>query len=148
MSRKNDPKFEMAFDRGMLRSAFVSLFWAVISERKKAGGFTFQGLAKKIGSTKHEVSRWFNGDPNWTVNTLASIANALDLDLKITAVDRTTGQVYTPSGMEASPSPITKAITWTNDTTNKLNSPLVKSASSQPIGLSAPNAVSSQEIAV
>lgn len=99
-SKKSDPKFEMAYDRAMLRSAFVSLFWSVISERKKQGGFTFQAFAKKIGSTKHEVSRWFNGDPNWTLNTVASIANALDLELKIEAVD-TAKRVFKPSGVQA-----------------------------------------------
>lgn len=98
-SKKSDPKFEMAYDRAMLRSAFVSLFWGVISERKKEGGFTFQAFAKKIGSTKHEVSRWFNGDPNWTLNTVASIANALDLELNIEAVDRSK-RVFKPSGIQ------------------------------------------------
>jgi transcriptional regulator with XRE-family HTH domain len=101
-SKKTDPKFEMAYTRAMLRSAFVSLFWGIISERKKLGGFTFQDLAKKIGSTKHEVSRWFNGDPNWTLNTIASIANALEVELKIEAVDRSK-RIYKPSGIQAIP---------------------------------------------
>ena len=100
-SKKNDPKFVMAYDRAIFRSAILSLFWAVISERKKRGGFTFQSFAKKIGSTKHEVSRWFSGDPNWTLNTIASIANALDLDLRIEAVERSTGRVFTSSGIKA-----------------------------------------------
>jgi transcriptional regulator with XRE-family HTH domain len=149
MSKKNDPKFEMAFDRGMLRSAFLSIFWAVISERKKAEGFTFQTFAKKIGSTKHEVSRWFNGDPNWTINTIASIANALNLDLRITAVDRTTGQVYTPSGMEVSPSPIT--INWIDDsepTITPNSTARVQSIRFQPSSLGTPNAAIPREIAV
>jgi transcriptional regulator with XRE-family HTH domain len=102
ISKKTDPKFEMAYDRAMLRSAFVSLFWGIISERKKMGGLTFQELAKKIGSTKHEVSRWFNGDPNWTLNTVASIANALDVELKIEAVDKS-HRVFKPSGIQVSP---------------------------------------------
>lgn len=99
MSKKTDPKFLMSYDRAMLRSAFVSLFWGIISERKKHGGFTFQGLAKKVGSTKHEVSRWFNGDPNWTLNTIASIAHALEVELRIEAVDRA-GRVYKTSGLQ------------------------------------------------
>jgi transcriptional regulator with XRE-family HTH domain len=101
ISKKDDPKFVMAYDRALFRSAILSLFWAVISDRKKRGGFTFQSFAKKIGSTKHEVSRWFSGDPNWTLNTIASIANALDLDLRIEAVERSTGRVFTSSGIKA-----------------------------------------------
>lgn len=98
MSKKSDPKFRRSYARAMLRSAFVSLFWAIISERKKQGEFTLQGLAKKIGSSKHELSRWFNGDPNWTLNTVASIAEALEVELRIEAVDRA-GQVFKPFGL-------------------------------------------------
>src|SRR6266513_2980499 len=104
ISKKNDPKFVMAYDRSMFRSAFVSLFWAVISDRKKQGGFTLQGLAKRVGSTKHEVSRWFNGNPpNWTLNTVASIANALDVDIKIEVIERASGRVFTPAGAQSEP---------------------------------------------
>src|SRR5215469_5296908 len=101
-SRKDDPKFLLAFERGVLRSAFVSLFWAVITERKKRGSFTLQGLAKVLGANKGEVSRWFRGDPNWTVNTIAGIANALNVDLRIEAIDRETNMVFTPAGPQIS----------------------------------------------
>jgi transcriptional regulator with XRE-family HTH domain len=97
-SRKSDPNFIRAYDRGMLRSAFVSLFWGIIIERKKRLGFTLQALAKLLKTNKAEVSRWFNGDPNWTINTIANLANALDVDLQIQAIDRTTGMVFTPAG--------------------------------------------------
>jgi hypothetical protein len=99
-SRRDDPKYLSAFDRGMLRSAFVSLFWGVIVERRKRGGFTLQGLAKLLGANKGEVSRWFSTQPNWTLNTIANIASALDLDLQIRAVERSTGIIFTPSGVE------------------------------------------------
>jgi hypothetical protein len=72
-SKKDDPKFLRAYDRGMLRSAFRSLFWAIISDRKKRGGFTLLQLAKTIGANKAEVTRWFKGDPNWTLNTVAEL---------------------------------------------------------------------------
>jgi len=85
----------------MLRSAFVSLFWAVISDRKK-NGLTLIAVAKAIGSSKHEVSRWFRGDPNWTINTIASIAHALKLTLRILAIDEE-GRVYGPSGLQYEP---------------------------------------------
>ena len=98
---KDDPKFEKAYYRAMLRSAFLSVFWAVISERKKKG-LTLISLAKAIGSSKHEVSRWFNGDPNWTINTIAAIAHALKLTIRISAVDEY-GNIYEPSGLRYSP---------------------------------------------
>jgi|SRR5882757_7169332 len=100
-SKTTDPKFERAYYRAMLRSAFVSMFWAVISDRKKQG-LTLIALAKAIGSSKHEVSRWFNGDPNWTVNTIAAIAHALKLTLRVQAIDEH-GNVYGSSGIQYSP---------------------------------------------
>lgn len=98
-SVKSDPKFTRSYERGMLRSAFVSLFWGIIMERKKRGGFTLQALAKALGANKGEVSRWFNGDPNWTINTIANLASALDVDFQIMAVDRATGAVFSPAGL-------------------------------------------------
>lgn len=98
-SKIDDPKFEKAYYRAMLRSAFLSMFWAVISDRKKSG-LTLNSLAKAIGSSKHEVSRWFKGDPNWTINTIASIAHALKLTLRVQAVDEN-GNVYGASGLQS-----------------------------------------------
>lgn len=97
--KKTDPKFRRSFERGVLRAAFKSLFWAIITERKKRPeGFKLTELAKAISTSKHEVSRWFNGDPNWTVNTIANVADALDVDVRIEAVDRKSGVVFTPAG--------------------------------------------------
>jgi hypothetical protein len=98
MNRKTDPKFVGAYERSMLRSAFASLFWGIITEKKRTGAFTLQALAKSLGKNKGEVSRWFNGSPNWTINTIAVLADALNVDIQITATDRTTGQVFTVSG--------------------------------------------------
>lgn len=99
--KKSDPKFIRAYDRAMLRAQFVSLFWSIIAERKKRGAFTLQGLAKALGKNKGEVSRWFSGEPNWTLNTIASLSHALDVDLRVQAVERTTGMVFTASGASA-----------------------------------------------
>ena len=99
MQKRGDPKYARALDRGMLRSAFVSLFWGVISVRKSRDGFTLKALAKILGTNKAEVSRWFKGDPNWTINTIANLASALDLELRIEARERSTGRIFTPSGL-------------------------------------------------
>jgi transcriptional regulator with XRE-family HTH domain len=111
-TRKSDPKFVRAYDRAMLRSAFVSLFWAVITERRKKGTYTLIQLAKQLGTNKAEVSRWFKGEPNWTVGTIANIANALNVDLRIQAVDRVSGEVFTPAGIQVSTtSPLDRRVT-------------------------------------
>lgn len=89
------------FDRGMLRSAFVSVFWAAIMWRRNRGPYKLQTLADGLGVHKSVVSRWFRGaiQPNWTVDTIADIAHELDLDLEVIAADRQTGEVFTSSGI-------------------------------------------------
>lgn len=108
--KMNDPKFIAAYDRAMLRSEFLSLFWNVFTDRKVKDKLTLEQLAKKTGSSKHEVSRWFNGDPNWTINTIASLAGALGVTLKIEAVD-TDGTVFSASGVTSKPVLQTQPIT-------------------------------------
>ena len=81
-TRTSKQRFERAFERGVLRAAFRGLFWIIISERKKrAEGYKLTELAKGLSASKHEVSRWFNGDPNWTINTIAGIADALNVEI-------------------------------------------------------------------
>jgi hypothetical protein len=97
---KSRDKLLIAYDREMLRSAFVSLFWSIISHKNRRGAFPLKTLADKIGVHKSAPSRWFSGGhPNWTINTISDIANALDLDLEIKARDRKTGETYAPHGL-------------------------------------------------
>jgi transcriptional regulator with XRE-family HTH domain len=100
--KRQSPKEKLlkAYDREMLRSAFASLFWVIISYRKSRDGFTLKALADKVGVNKSEPSKWFRGSrPNWTLNTVADIASALGVDVEVRARDRETGAVFTPSGL-------------------------------------------------
>jgi len=116
-SRKTEVDRLAEYDRMMLRSSFLSLFWSVIIERRKRGKFMLQWLADFIGINKSSVSRWFSSPtpPNWETDTLADIARALDLELKIEAVERSTGVVFSASGpvipqtIIVSPTPMTSA---------------------------------------
>lgn len=99
MSRKTKTiDFLQEYNREMLRSAFVSVFWSVITEKKRKG-FTLSALAEKLDVHKSVVSRWFSGrSPNWSLNTISDVANALDLHVKVTAVDRQSGKVFDEKG--------------------------------------------------
>jgi hypothetical protein len=57
-------------------------------------------LLLRKGTNKAEVSRWFRGHPNWTVGTIANLAHALNVDLRIEAIDRTSGEIFTPAGIK------------------------------------------------
>jgi len=87
------------YDRLVMRARFASLFWVAIMEKRKHGKYPLSELAKALGKSKGEVSRWFSGNaPNWTVGTIAEVAYALDLEIRIEARDRTTGMILTESG--------------------------------------------------
>lgn len=97
-------RFVLHYEQGMLRSAFRSLFWSIISERKKSSAFSLKALVALLPrGDKGKVSKWFNGDPNWTINTIGTLSHALNVDIRIEAIDRTTGVVYTPSGLQTTP---------------------------------------------
>lgn len=103
MSMNKSDKIAKEYKREMLKSAFVSLFWSVISHRKKTGG-SMKELADKLSINKSAVSRWFSGkNPNWELSTIADIAGALDLEIRVEAVDRASGQVFTCIGEVRSP---------------------------------------------
>ena len=104
LNRKRPPVLpERAFARSMLRSAVVSLFWGVIAEKRKRG-FQLQHLAEAMAVDKSAVSRWFGArpSPNFELNTVADIAEALGLDIEITARDRATGQRFAEYGIMTS----------------------------------------------
>lgn len=94
--------YQETFRRGALRSAFHSLFWGVIVNRKRNAGLKMRDIADKLGVNKSFVSRSFSNPPNWRIETLADFADALDLDLIVEARDRKTGRIYTPSGVRSS----------------------------------------------
>lgn len=88
------------YEREMLRSAFASVLWNVISHKRR-DGMTLKALADKLRVHKSAVSRWFSGaSPNWEINTIADIASAIDVELRLTAIDRQTGRVYSESDEE------------------------------------------------
>lgn len=93
---------ERRFDRDLLRSSFISVFWSVFNARKK-NGYSFTRLAEDSGIDKSAISRAFRGLPNWEIDTIADVADALDVDLIVTARDRKTGQVHTDHGVEPPP---------------------------------------------
>jgi transcriptional regulator with XRE-family HTH domain len=98
MKKKIEPIKE--FDREMLRSTFVSIFWAAITEKRKTQKLTLQSIAKDLGTNKSAISRWFSGElPNWTSDTVADIARVLDIELRVFGIDRSTGAVFQPYGM-------------------------------------------------
>lgn len=75
----------VAYDQAMLRSSFVSLFWRAFEKRRDEQGYSLTQLAQDLGKDKSVISRWFKGDPNWTIDTIAEIASVMGLALCVEA---------------------------------------------------------------
>jgi len=48
--------------------------------QRKSKGYTQHELAKKLGVSQVMVSRWENGEENFTIDTLAKISTALEIE--------------------------------------------------------------------
>ena len=60
---------------------YIAQIAAIIQRQRKAQGFTQQDLANKLGVSQAIVSRWENGEENFTVATLVKISAALGIEL-------------------------------------------------------------------
>lgn len=86
------------YSRLMLRSMFQSLFWNVLMARKRQFGFTFSTLADKLGINKSYISRSFSSPPNWQIDKIADMADALNIELVVVAHDKADGTIYSANG--------------------------------------------------
>lgn len=99
---------ERALSRELLRSSFASVFWSAFKAKQKRSGYRLLDLAKDTANDKATVSRWFSSLPNWQIDTIADIADALDVDLIIEARERSSATVHSTRGgsrVEPAPSP-------------------------------------------
>jgi ribosome-binding protein aMBF1 (putative translation factor) len=60
---------------------FIASIAASIQYRRHALGITQKDLADKLGVSQVMISRWENGEENFTAATLAKISDALGLEL-------------------------------------------------------------------
>lgn len=75
----------------------VSIASAITAKRIKLG-MTQKQFANKMGVSQGLVSRWENGDANFTLETLVNIADALDIEISSPFAAEHTASGYTPSG--------------------------------------------------
>ena len=60
---------------------YIAQIAATIQRQRKAKGYTQQELAKMLGVSQVMISRWENGEENFTIATLARISKALEMAL-------------------------------------------------------------------
>lgn len=92
-------KFLREFSQQMLRSMVQSVFVSVFNGRRKKNKLTQSELAKKMGVNRSIISRDLAVPPNWTVDKISDMAEALNVDIEIIARDRETGECHTARGV-------------------------------------------------
>jgi len=63
-----------------IAAKYIGQIAAIIQRQRKAKGYTQQELANKLGVSQVMVSRWENGEENFTIATLAKISTALEIE--------------------------------------------------------------------
>src|ERR1044072_2080123 len=101
------------YDRTMLRSEYQSLFWSVLLARKHQAKFTLKALADKLGINKSYISRSFSSPPNWQIDKIADMADALGVEMMVQARDTATGIIFTSSGF------VSPSSSWTDARSNE-----------------------------
>lgn len=92
-------KFLREFSQQMLRAMVQSVFVSVFNESKKREKLSQSGLAKRLGINRSVISRNLSSPPNWTVDKISDMAEALNVDIEIIARDRVSGHCHTARGM-------------------------------------------------
>ena len=59
---------------------YIGQIASTIQRQRKANGYTQRELASKLGVSQVIVSRWENGEENFTIATLAKISAVLEIE--------------------------------------------------------------------
>ena len=65
----------------VITAKYIAQIATTIQRKRKAVGYTQKELASKLGVSQVMVSRWENGEENFTIATLAKISAALGMEL-------------------------------------------------------------------
>ena len=63
-----------------IAAIYIGQIASIIQRQRKAKGYTQHELAGKLGVSQAMVSRWENGEENFTIATLARISTALEIE--------------------------------------------------------------------
>jgi len=63
-----------------LIAVYIGQIASIIQRQRKEKGYTQRELANKLGVSQVMVSRWENGEENFTIATLAKISEALEIE--------------------------------------------------------------------
>ena len=61
---------------------YIAVIATSIQQQRRAKKYSQKDLAQKMGVSQVMVSRWENGEENFTIATLAKISSALDMEFQ------------------------------------------------------------------
>lgn len=70
-------------DKDLMKAELKSNLAVAITDKRIADGLNQKELAEKINKSQATISKWENGDTNFTIDLLVEIAFDLDMDLTI-----------------------------------------------------------------
>ncbi|HVY20459.1 MAG TPA: helix-turn-helix transcriptional regulator [Bauldia sp.] len=94
-------KFEIEYQRELLRTAFYGAFLTAVEARRDEDGLTQAALARLTGKDKTAVSKLLSEPKNWTLRTVSDLCVALDVSLLFCLLDNASEtRVFSGTGIE------------------------------------------------
>ena len=72
--------FDYMSQEESITAKYIGQIASIIQRRRKEKGYTQQELANKLGVSQTIISRWENGEENFTIATLVKISAALEIE--------------------------------------------------------------------
>lgn len=101
----------------LLEGAIIE-FTEHVMGRMKSLNFSRTDLAAKLGSSSAYVTKVLKGDTNFTLESMVKISDALDSELRLELVPKTTVIIWAEVAEKRSPSPKPESTFWAN--TNRI----------------------------
>jgi DNA-binding phage protein len=82
-------EYERAFNVEVLQSQIFGAFYSALEYRKNHANLTNVEIARRSGWSRSAVTKTMAKPQNWTIETIAKMATALDVAFEFKLVDRT-----------------------------------------------------------
>jgi hypothetical protein len=77
------PERELFYHRERLRNRIFDCVIKALAERAAKGVATRAAIARRLAKDPGQLSRWFSGPSNWTIDTISDLMLALNAELVI-----------------------------------------------------------------
>lgn len=82
LSEEPIPAGDVSYYCERLRNRVFEDVMRAFAQEAAAGRITKAALARKLGKRPEQITRWFSGPSNWTLDTIGTLLLALDAELE------------------------------------------------------------------